>query len=148
MLSNSSKYALTAVLHLAGQTDESQKKMVKDLSLSTNIPKAYLAKLLQQLSKHKIISATKGPKGGYYLTDENRKLPVFRIIEVIDGSHRLESCVLGIEECNAENPCPLHEYINPSRSILLNTLKRMTIGELSGELKMDSGFLKSGLTKS
>ena len=144
MLSNSSKYALTAVLFLAGQTDENQKTMVKNLSISTNIPKAYLAKLLQELSKHKIISARKGPKGGYYLTEENRKLPVFRIIEVIDGTHRMESCVLGIEECNAQNPCPLHEYINPTRTKLLNTLKTLTIEELSDKLKKDNGFLMNG----
>ncbi len=140
MLSNSSKYALTAVLHLASQTDEEHKKMVKDLSLDTNIPKAYLAKLLQQLSKHQVISATKGPKGGYYLTEENRKLPLYRIIEVIDGTHRMEFCVLGLEECNAENPCPLHEYITPSKTIFLDTLKRMSIEELAGKLKEEDGF--------
>ncbi len=140
MFSNSSKYALTAVIHLASQTDEAHKKMVKDLSLSTDIPKAYLAKLLQQLSKHQVISSTKGPKGGYYLTEENRKLPVYRIIEVIDGTHRLESCVLGLEDCNAENPCPLHDLVNPSKAILLNTLEHMSIEELAGKLNKDNGF--------
>ncbi len=141
MLSNSSKYALTAVLFLAANTDEHQKKMVKDLSISTGIPKAYLAKLLQQLSKHQIISATKGPKGGYYLTDDNRNLPVYSLIEVIDGTHRMETCVLGIEECNAERPCPLHDHVYPARRAFLDTLKKMTIGELSRDLKNGSSFL-------
>jgi len=143
MLSNSSKYALTAVLYLADKTDESNKKMVKDLSASTQIPKAYLAKLLQQLSKHKIISSTKGPKGGYYLTEENRKLPVYSVIEVIDGTQRLEACVLGIEECNADHPCPLHEYVSPTRTALLKTLKRMPIEELAKNLGNKTTFLSS-----
>ncbi|GGD47427.1 RrF2 family transcriptional regulator [Muriicola marianensis] len=141
MLSNSSKYALTAVLYLAAHTDDRQKKMVKDLSASTNIPKAYLAKLLQQLSRHNIISATKGPKGGYYLTEENRNLPVYSLIEVIDGTQRMESCVLGIEECNAERPCPLHDHVYPARDAFLGTLKKMTIGDLSRDLKNGSSFL-------
>ena len=143
MLSNSSKYALTAVLLLAGQTDDTEKKMVKDLSLYTNVPKAYLAKLLQQLSKHKVISSTKGPGGGYYLTEENRRLPVYRLIEVIDGTQRMESCVLGIAECNADRPCPLHEYVSPTRSAFLNTLKKMTIEELSRDIKKGTSFLSS-----
>ncbi|MBT8282909.1 MAG: Rrf2 family transcriptional regulator [Muriicola sp.] len=142
MLSNSSKYALTAVLYLAEQTDETHKKMVKDLSIPTQIPKAYLAKLLQQLSKHKIISATKGPKGGYYLTEENKNLPVYSVIETIDGTQRLEACVLGIDECNSEHPCPLHEYVYPTRTVLLHTLKKMTIGDLAKKLDEGASFLK------
>ncbi len=141
MLSNSSKYALKAVLYLAHKTDESQKLMVKDLYEPTEVPKAYLAKLLQTLSKQNIISATKGPKGGYYLTKENKENPVYRVIEVIDGNQRLEACVLGIEECNADHPCPLHEYVGPTRTLLLNTLKRMTIGELALDLKKGTSFL-------
>ena len=135
MLSTSSKYALTAVLFLAGNTDERQRKMVKDLSDSTHIPKAYLAKLLQQLSKHKVISSMKGPNGGYYLTDENRNMPVYKLIEVIDGTQRLESCVLGLAECNAEHPCPLHSYVAPTRTVFLNTLKDLTIDQLSRGIK-------------
>lgn len=143
MLSNSSKYALKAVLYLAGKTNESNKLMVKDLYIPTQVPKAYLAKLLQTLSKQNIISATKGPKGGYYLTEENKDIPVYRVIEIIDGNQRIEACVLGIDECNAEHPCPLHEYVGPARTALLSTLKRMTIGELSLDLKKGSSFLSS-----
>ncbi|MGB5645471.1 RrF2 family transcriptional regulator [Muriicola sp.] len=141
MLSNSSKYALKAVLYLADKTDISHKLMVRELSEPTQVPKAYLAKLLQALSKHNIISATKGPKGGYFLTKENRELPVFRVIEVIDGNQRIESCVLGIDECNAAHPCPLHEYVSPTRTALLSTLKKMTIGELALDLKKGTSFL-------
>jgi len=141
MLSNSSKYALKAVLYLADKADESHKLMVKDLYVPTEVPKAYLAKLLQTLSKLNIISATKGPKGGYYLTKENKENPVYSVIEVIDGNQRLEACVLGIEQCNAEHPCPLHEYVSPTRTALLSTLKRMTIDELSLNLKKGTSFL-------
>ncbi len=141
MLSNSSKYALKAVLYLADKTDESHKLMVKDLSEPTQVPKAYLAKLLQALSKQNIISATKGPKGGYYLTKENKENPVYSVIEVIDGNQRLEACVLGIDECNAQHPCPLHEYVSPTRTALLSTLKKMTIAELSLDLRKGASFL-------
>jgi Rrf2 family protein len=141
MLSNSSKYAIKAVLYLADKTDTTNKLMVKDLSAPTKVPKAYLAKLMQTLSKQNIISATKGPKGGYFLTKENKEIPVYKIIEVIDGNQRIESCVLGINECNSEHPCPLHEYVAPARTALLNTLKRMTIEELALDLKKGTSFL-------
>lgn len=141
MLSNSSKYAIKGVLHLANHSNEDHKIMVRDIYDTINVPEAYLAKLFQQLSKHQIISSMKGPKGGYYITDVNREQPVYRVIEIIDGNHRLEDCVLGIEECNTEHPCPLHEYVNPTRAVLLNTLKKMTIGELANKLDKGYSFL-------
>jgi hypothetical protein len=60
---------------------------------------------------------------------------------MIDGIQRIEYCVLGINECNAEHPCPLHDYVAPTRTALLNTLKRMSIGELSLDLKKGTSFL-------
>ena len=66
MFSTSSKYAIKAVLFLALHTNESKKLMVKDIYKSINVPKAYLAKLLQDLSRHNIVSSTRGPKGGFF----------------------------------------------------------------------------------
>ncbi len=141
MLSTSSKYALKAVLYLADQSNEDHKVMVKDLSKATQIPKAYLAKLLQALSRHNIVSSAKGPKGGYYLTSENKVLPLYSVVEIIDGASKIEMCILGLEQCSEKKPCALHQYISPSRELFISTLKKMTIHELSLDLKKSSSFL-------
>ena len=140
MISNSSKYALKAVLYLAQHTDENKKLMVKDISEAVDVPRAYLAKLLQDLSRHAIISATKGPKGGYFLTSENKQLPLFSIIEVIDGIKRIESCILGLEECNEQAPCPLHHYVSTPKSVLLDTFKKMTIQNLCDDIEQNKSY--------
>lgn len=141
MISTSSKYALKAVLFLADQTDENHKVMVKDLYEPTGVPKAYLAKLLQSLSRNNIISSTKGPKGGYYLTQENKALSLYSIVEVIDGPGKIELCLLGIDQCNAQKPCPMHQYVSDYRTVFLSTLSEMTIHELSVDLKNSNTFL-------
>ncbi len=140
MLSNSSKYALKAVLYLAQHTNEDKKIMVKDLSEAVEVPKAYLAKLLQDLSRHDIISSSKGPKGGYFLTLENKQLPLFGIIEVIDGIKRIESCILGLTECNEQAPCPLHRYVSTPKSLLLKTFKEMTIQNLCEDIEQNKSY--------
>ena len=65
MLSNSSKYAIKAVLFLSLNSSEIKWVMVKVIAKPINILQAYIAKLLQELSKQKIISSTRGPKGGF-----------------------------------------------------------------------------------
>ena len=141
MLSNSSKYALKAVLYLALHTDENNKMMVKDISERINVPKAYIAKLLQELSKRKIISSTKGPKGGFYLNPSNRNETIIQIIEVIDGKKKMESCVLGLEDCNEQKPCPIHRLISPSRSKMIALLESKTINDLATDLELNKVYL-------
>ena len=141
MFSNSSKYAIKAVLFLAVNSGTSNRIMVKDMTDQINVPQAYLAKLLQELSRKDIISSKKGPKGGFYLSEENRKLTLMHIVDVIDGKDKFNSCLLSLEECNAEKPCPLHNLAGPSRSILVKSLSENTILDFSEMVKEGKVFL-------
>lgn len=141
MLSNSSKYALKAVLYLALYSSEEHKLMVKDFHGKINVPKAYLAKLLQELSRQKLISSTRGPKGGFYLSDENRTQPLMRFIAVIDGPSRMTVCMLSLSNCNEEKPCPLHAIFQPSRTKLINSLENLTVNDIAPDLLKSRSYL-------
>lgn len=141
MFSNSSKYTIKAVLYLALNSNEENKIMVKDIAEPINVPQAYIAKLLQELSRQNVISSTRGPKGGFYLTDEDKKQPLKRIIQVIDGEHRLTSCLLSLENCNDEKPCPLHKLAAPLRNELLDSLENKTICDLAKDVREGKAFL-------
>ncbi len=141
MLSNSSKYALKAVLYLTLHTDESRRLQVKDISENIDVPKAYIAKLLQALSKRRIISSARGPKGGFFVDKENRKQSVMSIIDVIDGRKKMDNCILGFSDCDEKEPCPLHFHINQSRTQLIHVLESKSIEELATDLKDRKSFL-------
>jgi len=141
MLSNSSKYALKAVLYLAVNSDESRKIMVKDISEPINVPQAYIAKLLQELSRHDIVSSTRGPNGGFYITAQNRDTSLIDIVSVIDGDNRLNSCLLSLQNCNSEKPCPLHRFVGPFRTDLITNLENNTIGDMAKDINSGKSFL-------
>lgn len=141
MFSNSSKYAIKAVLYLALNSNEKKKIMVKDIAEPINVPQAYIAKLLQELSRQNVISSTRGPKGGFYLSEKDKKQPLQRIIHVIDGEKRLTSCLLSLEKCNEEKPCPLHKMASPLRAKLLNSLANKTIFDLAKDVRDGNSFL-------
>jgi Rrf2 family protein len=141
MLSNSSKYALKAVLYLAVNSSEVKKVLVKNISDPINVPQAYIAKLLQELSRHNIVSSTRGPNGGFYLTAENKKTPLIAIVSVIDGANRLNSCLLSLENCNADKPCPLHKFAGPFRTDLIQNLENNTIRDMAKDIKSGKSFL-------
>lgn len=137
MLSKSSKYALKAVLYLAVNSNEDNRIMVKEISKPINVPQAYIAKLLQKLSKLGMISSIRGPKGGFYLSADNMKQSILSIIYAIDGSEKLNSCLLSLKKCNEVDPCPLHQIANPNRSTLINILNQKTVSDLA--LEIESG---------
>ncbi|HET8736959.1 MAG TPA: Rrf2 family transcriptional regulator [Pricia sp.] len=141
MMSNSSKYALKAVLYLAVKSSAEQKILAKDLSVATNVPQAYLSKLLQQLSRNDIVSSMKGPGGGFYLSDENRGKSLMAIVDVIDGDNRLTSCILSLKKCDMENPCPMHDLVGETKTNFIKQLKDTTVADLVLDIREGKSFL-------
>ncbi|MBT8254598.1 MAG: Rrf2 family transcriptional regulator, partial [Bacteroidia bacterium] len=107
MISTSSKYAIKAVLYLAIHSSESNKIVAKDLAEPVRAPLPYVSKLLQELSRQQLISSHKGPKGGFYLTKINKENTLMDVVKAIDGEERIHACLLDLEKCNTDRPCPL-----------------------------------------
>ena len=141
MFSNSTKYAIKAVLYLALYATEERKVQAGELSSEIDVPKAYMAKILQELVRHEMISSTRGPKGGFYLTAANRNIPLIEVIHMFDGEDPFKSCVLGLSHCDESKPCPLHEKISPYRWSLLTAVEFNTIQDFADELSKQRAYL-------
>ena len=141
MFSNSAKYAIKAVLYLALHATQESKVRARELSTEIDVPNAYMAKLLQELVRHKVISSTRGPKGGFYLTEANRKTPLIKVVYLFDGEDPFKSCVLGLRQCDESRPCPLHEKISPYRWSLLTAMEFNTIQDFSDDLGEQLAYL-------
>jgi len=131
MLSNSVKYAIKAVLFLSVNSRNKKITQVKDIAQSIKVPRPYIAKLLQELSRQKLISSKRGPRGGFYLSADNMNEPLINIVVAIDGEKRLHSCVLELEKCNLDAPCPMHHIVYPTKSKFIEYLTSETIGTFS-----------------
>lgn len=103
---------------------------VKEIADSLHVPQQFLAKILQQLSRHNLISSVKGPNGGFFLSEENANVSLLDIVECIDGKGALTSCILGMPTCSTLHPCPLHHHFYNSREGLKATLSGCVIGSL------------------
>tara|TARA_R110001583_G_scaffold163350_1_gene315458 strand:- start:1316 stop:1783 length:468 start_codon:yes stop_codon:yes gene_type:complete len=141
MLSRASKYAILSTLFLAEHSSSEKKISVKLIAESIDVPSPFLAKLFQQLVRGKIISSSKGPHGGFYLTEENSKKNVCDIIENIDGLNKLNNCFLGLNECDSKNPCPVHFIVEPFKNNILGKFRDKTIMEFAQEISEKGSVL-------
>ena len=129
MFSKSYKYAIRASLYLALKADEKHKIGVEEIATNLNVPKHFLAKILQQLSKHRLISSTKGPNGGFFLSNLNKKASLLSVITCIDGDEQFTGCILGLPNCSDNNPCTFHSEFKIYRKSIMNIFKSETIEE-------------------
>lgn len=141
MLSNSSKYAIRAVLYLANNSSVEKKLGSKKIAEEIDIPAPFLAKIFQILSKAHIIKSTKGPNGGFYLTKKELSKNLLRVIESIDGLHAFNSCFLGLPTCSEENQCAVHHIVVPFRDTLLKELSGRSISEFAEDARKGKTFI-------
>jgi Rrf2 family iron-sulfur cluster assembly transcriptional regulator len=135
MISNSAKYAIKAVIYLGLHSSKSNKIMTREMFEEIQVSESYLAKILQELSRRGIISSTKGRKGGFYLSEENHGHSLMDIVRVVDGDQSVDSCILGISNCNLENPCPLHDLVGKGKTEFNRTMEHILLKDIIANLK-------------
>jgi Rrf2 family transcriptional regulator, iron-sulfur cluster assembly transcription factor len=139
MFSKKAEYALRAIIYIARASNNNKKLGVEDIARSIDAPQSFTAKILQLLTRdNKIISSSRGPNGGFYITDSARKLSMLEVLEVIEENETITKCVLGLNECSEIEPCPLHHQYSPIKRQLLHLFEMKTIQGLADELDKEA----------
>jgi Rrf2 family transcriptional regulator, iron-sulfur cluster assembly transcription factor len=144
MFSKACEYAIRACIYIAGQSLAGRKVGLKDVSGAIESPEAYTSKILQQLSRNKIINSDKGPTGGFSLDKQQlEKIRLSTIVTAIDGDHIFNGCGLGLKRCNEKMPCPVHDQFKSVRDGLKKMLETTTIKSLTVKLGNGKTFLRT-----
>lgn len=141
MLSLTCKTAIKAVIYLSGKSVEGKKTGLKEVSEQINASEHTVGKTLQNLVKHKIINSLKGPSGGFYLTEEQSKQPLYNIVETIEGKSIFKECGLGLSKCSETHPCPIHNDYKIAREWVEKIFKEKRIIDLCDPVSHGIAFL-------
>lgn len=136
MFSKACKYGIRAVLFLAAHADSERKIGVDEMAEALQVPRHFLAKTLQQLSKAELISSLKGPTGGFYMSKKNLDGNLMEVVKIIDGGEVFHSCILGLPECSSVNPCPLHNHAFIYREGLVHQFKYLSIRDIAERVEL------------
>lgn len=129
-LTRQSRYAIEALRVLAiHEPDEIVE--ARELALETGLPGAFLSKILQQLAGDGVLVGTRGR--GYRLARPAEEIRIDEVIHAIEGREAIwDTCIFWREECDAENPCPLHfrwQELKPGLQLAMNTLTLADVRE-------------------
>ena len=84
-LSNKIMFSIEAVLDIAYHSN-GQPVQSRQITRRQNIPSRYLEHSLQKLVKGNILTGVRGPKGGYQLARERRRISVGEIVTIVTES--------------------------------------------------------------
>lgn len=135
MLSNTSKYAIRALIYLELYSSREKKVGIKKMAEKLDIPSPFLGKILQVLVKNKLLGSTKGPHGGFYLETSAMDIPLMDIIEIIEGKDIFNDCIVRTTTCNPNYPCSIHHKMAATRGEMRRIFTTETIADLVSEFK-------------
>lgn len=143
MFSKACEYAIRATIYVAEQSLMNERANLKAIAKEIESPMAFTAKIMQQLSRNNIIYSVMGPTGGFQM-DKDRvdEIKLSEVVNAIDGDAIYRGCGLGLKECDASRPCPLHDKFAVIRNDLQEMLENTSIYELATGLEIGLTFLK------
>lgn len=131
LLSKSAEYALRASIYIVAASQHGHKCGLKEIAEAIDSPVFFTAKILQELTRKKLISSFKGPNGGFYVDPLAPDISMRDLVEAIDGGDLFVSCGLGMKNCSDSDPCPLHDQYKPIRNQIVAMLQQTTIQNLA-----------------
>lgn len=147
MFSKTTEYALRATIFIAQKGTIDNKLGIDEISKAIDSPQPFTAKILQMLTKeNKVVSSVRGPNGGFFMTAESRKLPAKAVLEAVFEEDVLRSCILGLNRCSEQKPCPMHSEYKMIRQQLINLFEKKTIQYLADETSKKNVFINNTRT--
>jgi FeS assembly SUF system regulator len=130
-LSKKADYALIAVRHLATQAERSHS--AADIAHLYCISGPLLAKVMQRLAKHGVVTARHGSSGGYQLARHPNEISALEVISAVDGPLMITSCVTSHGNCDQSLKCTVREPLRRVNESIVGVLRHVTIAQMTEE---------------
>ncbi len=101
------EYGIRAMYALAKASGKGPVSM-RAIATEQQIPENFLEQMLSQLRKAGLISATRGPSGGYELARSPESISFSDIVSALEGPVALCDCMEQGNSCDRLHSCPVH----------------------------------------
>jgi Rrf2 family protein len=130
MISQTVEYALRAVVQLAHVAPAASTTAA--LAEITQVPPAYLAKVLQLLVKAGIVTSQRGIGGGVSLARNPARLTILDIVSAVDPIRRIKTCPLELST-HGTKLCPLHRRMDAALAQVEQAFRATTLADVLGD---------------
>ena len=123
------EYAIRAITFLARYPGGAAPGTV--IAEGEGLPAPVLGKVLQELARKGLLESRRGPGGGFRLARKPQLITLRDVVAAIDGLDQFAECVVGLEGCSDQSPCPLHDTWKALRAQLMGYLEATTLADMA-----------------
>ena len=135
-LSRKTLYALEAVVDIAYNA-WSEPVQSKEIAERQGIPQRYLEQVMQHLVRAGILKGVRGPKGGYLLARERRRIKVGEIVRII-STMEANGESAGYESASTLGEQVIAPLLNEVQDELMDKLSSVSIDDLCRSAQANS----------
>lgn len=144
MFSKACEYAIKACIFVAKSSMQNNRVTPKQIAEEINSPVAFTAKIMQELVKSDLVDSYRGAYGGFEIDKAKiDQISLSKIVKVIDGDKIYNGCGLGLDVCNENHPCPVHDQYKTIREDLKQLLDSTNLKQLALGIENGLSYLKT-----
>jgi Rrf2 family transcriptional regulator, iron-sulfur cluster assembly transcription factor len=120
---------------------------VKEMSEELDISFHFLTKALQPLTHKGILTSSRGATGGINFAKDPDDIMLIELVYILEGENFLDSCMLGLEGCGMNRPCPVHHVWMDIKATLhkeFSSISLAQVGEKAVQQRLRLYNIKPG----
>ncbi len=125
-------YAIRVMLALA-KRPEGSRVSTGEIQKEMLLPRAFLQRIIADLSKKGLLHTFPGPNGGLQLARASQSISLGDIYEAIEGPLLISECLQSAGECPLDAACPVHPRWRQLQNMIVSELERITLQQLALE---------------
>jgi Rrf2 family protein len=129
-LTRAADYAVRVMIYLA-TLPSGERASLPAIVEATSAPDSFLSKVLQGLTRARMITSRRGPAGGFEISAPGRLASIRDVVEAIDGPISLNVCLSQRRSCPRQSWCPAHPVWTRAQEALMGVLSTAMIADLA-----------------
>jgi Rrf2 family nitric oxide-sensitive transcriptional repressor len=127
MISQTVEYALRSIVTIAQNSGRAV--TAREIAATTKVPAPYLSKLMQLLVRGGLVTAQRGPNGGFQLARDPATMTLWEVVNALEPFQRITSCPLGLRS-HGNQLCPLHSNLDRALGTVEQLFRSMTVADM------------------
>lgn len=128
LITQTAEYAMRAMSRLATTGDSFVR--AAELSVSADVPKPYLSKILRKMVVAGLVEGKRGHHGGFRLARAPGQITLHDVLAAVDALPT-NRCAFGLASCDSDNPCPLHDAWSELKRGYLDWMDRHSLADMN-----------------
>ena len=133
LIKRNTGYGLRALLHMAAHRDVDA-FTAEELAEVADTSTDFMHKIMRSLRDAGVVSARRGPAGGFSFEKDPHDVTVLDVVNAIQGEFQVNRCVIGLKVCPRSGACPLRPTWLRIQEELEAGLGAQTIGEIAADV--------------